>query len=177
MTVPLAALIRRVSRMAEQMFDKRGDIDPIWLIESASGEQRLLVTPVVAPDALAAAGVKEALAAKMRELFAAGNVVRYVRATECWTAPSLGDGTNLEEVGRRYAAMGYTLANAPDRQEMIVIEAADGRELLLAKRAIVRPAHGKPYLGRLGEIERPDHIQGRFLDLLPRGAPHSEDVQ
>ena len=29
---------------------------------------------------------------------------------------------------------------------------------------------GKPYLGKLGEICRPDHIAGRFLGLLPSAA-------
>jgi hypothetical protein len=70
-------------------------------------------------------------------------------------------------VARRYAAMGYTLANAPDRQEVIEIEADDGHELLQGTREIIRPASGRPHLGKL-EVFRPKRIQGRFLDLLPR---------
>jgi hypothetical protein len=65
----------------------------------------------------------------------------------------------------------YTLANATDRREVITIDADDGREYLMAFRAIVRPTHGRAYLGKLGEIERPEHTRGRFLDLLPRARP------
>jgi hypothetical protein len=60
-----------------------------------------------------------------------------------------------------------SLADHPQRREMICIEAADGREYLMAFREIVRPDHGKPYLRKLSEIERPDHVEGRFLNLLP----------
>ena len=76
---PLHALLRRVSRMAEQMFDKQGDIDPIWLVETVSGEQQIIVSPVMAPSGLSASDYKDKLAAKMRETFADLDVVRYAR--------------------------------------------------------------------------------------------------
>jgi hypothetical protein len=164
----LDALLRRMSRIAEAMFNKHGEIDPIWLLETASGEQLCLVSPIVAPSGLAAAEFKDVLAVKVREMFAELNVVRYARATECWLSSSLDGGISLEECERRYAAMGYTLENAVDRREAVVIDADDGREYLQAKREIVRPGHRRAYLGKLGEIERPECALGRFLDLLRR---------
>ena len=44
--VPLEAMIRRASRMAEEMFAAQGNVDTFWLVEAAGGEQRTLVTPM-----------------------------------------------------------------------------------------------------------------------------------
>jgi hypothetical protein len=66
--VPLEALMRRMSRMAEPAFDRDGEIDPMWLVESASGEQQMIVSPIVTPNALAAHEYKDWLNAKMREM-------------------------------------------------------------------------------------------------------------
>jgi hypothetical protein len=161
--IPLDALLRRVSRMAEHVFDKHGDIDPIWLVENASGEQHGIVSPVVSPSPLAAAAEKDRIADKLREHFAENDIVRYARAVESWTVAFGAE----EQIDLRYAAMGYTLANHPDRREVILIEANDGSEFLTAFRDIIRPAHGRPNLGKLGAIERLNHIEGRWLNLLP----------
>jgi hypothetical protein len=168
--VSLEALLRRMSRIAEQHFNKYGDVDPMWLLETASGEQLTFVTPVIADNPLSAHGVKDMLAMKMREEFAKHDVRRYAHAAEAWTSKSFMDrNMGEEEEARRYAALGYTLENAPDREEIVTLEAADGRELLHAIRTIIRPAHGRAYLAKLGEIMRPEQVRGRFLDLLPRG--------
>src|SRR5262249_36823200 len=91
--IPLDALVRRVSRLAEQMFDRQGDVDPFWLVENGSGEQRVIVSPIVAPSPLAAADYKDQLADQMRKLFAENDVVRYARAMECWALPGSGEMT------------------------------------------------------------------------------------
>ena len=50
---PLEAMIRRASRMAEEMFAAQGNVDTFWLVEAASGERRTLVTPMARrPDAI-----------------------------------------------------------------------------------------------------------------------------
>jgi hypothetical protein len=36
-----------------------------------------------------------------------------------------------------YAALGYTLANAPEREEIVMIDGEDGRQFLLGWRAII----------------------------------------
>jgi hypothetical protein len=168
--VPLEALLRRVSRLAEKYFDHHGEIDPMWLIESADGEQHVIVSPIVAPNALASHDYKDRLTEKMRETFRDLNVVRYARATECWTAP-YGDAKMTDaQAALEYARLGYSLANHPERREIISIEAEDANELISAEREIIRPQHGKPYLGKLGAIERPTISRGRFHGLLPSAA-------
>src|SRR5262249_6647147 len=167
--IPIDALIGRVSRMAEQMFDKQDDVDPIWLVESASGEQHTIISPIVAPSGLAAGDYKDKLAAKMRETFADLDVVRYARATECWMVkdPAIDPDSTEEQLGLHCAAMGYTLKNHPNRREVVKVEPDAGSELIPASRDITRPAPGKPYLGKLSAIERPTRATGRFLNLLP----------
>jgi hypothetical protein len=164
--VPLEALLRRLSRMVEQVFNKRGDIDPVWLVEDASGKQQIIVSPFIAPTPFAAADYKDRVAAKMREHFTENDIVRYAFASECWTVKDQGKGKTEEQFGLQYAALGYTLQNHPDRQEVVLVEAADDIELLWAFRDIIRPAHGKPYLSKPGAIERPDYVTGRFMNLL-----------
>src|SRR5215831_12831438 len=79
-----------------------------------------------------------------------------------------------------YAAMGYTLANDPDRREIIYIQADDGTELLSALRDIVRPAHDKPSKGHAEALrerpqgqrvrcssELPDHVGRVFVTAVP----------
>jgi len=168
--IPLDALIRRVSRMAEQMFDRQGDVDPIWLVETASGEQHAIITPVIAGSPLEAADVKDKIAAEMRKHFIEHDIVRYACAMEAWTlaGPERKQVPTTEQAALEYAAMGYTLAHHPDRREAVCIEAEDGTEFLTAFRDIIRPAHGKPYLDKLGPIERFDGIaMGRWAGLLP----------
>jgi hypothetical protein len=167
--IPLHALLRRVSRMAEQMFDKQGDIGPIWLVETVSGEQQIIVSPVMAPSPLAGAAEKDRIAAKMREHFAENDAVRYAVAIEAWTLadPERKQMRTEEQAELEYAAMGYTLANHPNRREVVLFEAEDGTEVLTAFRDIIRPAHGKPYLGKLGPIERFDQFTSRWAGLLP----------
>src|SRR5262249_52792524 len=132
--IPLDALIRRVSRTAEQMFDKQGDIDPIWLVETARGEQHTLIVPIIADSPLASADKKDQIAAKMHEYFAEHDIVRYARATECWTLGEPALGSTEDQHALRYAAMGYTFANHPDRREVVQIQAEDGTEVLWAFR-------------------------------------------
>jgi len=147
--VPLDALLRRLSRLAEQHFDHHGDIDPMWLVETADGEQKVIVSPIVVPNPLAGAEYKDRLAETMRETFRDMDVVRYAWAAECWI-DSAYDPNETDEI--------------------ISFEAEDSTELLWASREIIRPQHGKPYLGKLSEIERPTISGGRFRGLLPSAA-------
>jgi hypothetical protein len=167
--IPLDALIRRVSRMAEQRFNEHGDIDPMWLVENARGEQHMIVSPIIADSPLAAADTKDQIVAKMREYFAEHDIVRYACAKEVWTLvdPEHKQMPTREQAALVYAAMGYTLAHHPDRREVVCIDAEDGTEVLTAERDIIRPAHGKPYLDKLGPIERYDEATSRWAGLLP----------
>jgi hypothetical protein len=171
LTVSLEALLRRISRLAGEHFARHGDIDPMWLVETSDGEQQLIITPFIAPNPLAGAEVKDRIAEKMRETFCELDVIRYARAVEAWTIPHADSKMNESEVALRYAALNYSLANHPDRREIVQLSAEDGTEFLWAEREIIRPQHGKPYLSKLSAIERPAGVRGRFLGLLPSTTP------
>jgi hypothetical protein len=139
----LEALLRRISRAAEQCFAKHGEIEPnpMWLLENADGKQWLLETPLVADTELEAFALDEKLTADLQRKFREWSVCRYASATESWKPPTMTD--------EAYTAMGDTLKNAPTSTECIILQAGDDRQALCAFREIYRPPGGKAHLGRL----------------------------
>jgi hypothetical protein len=145
--------------MAEKMFEESGELAAFWLVERADGEQAIIATPMIVPKGMPSGEFKERVAHGMREMFRQNNVVRYAKASEVW---SLEQGLDTPMPDR--------ISDHPLRKEMVWIEAADSLEHIYALRDIIRPEHGKPYLAKLGEIERPTKMGGRWLDLLPRAS-------
>jgi hypothetical protein len=139
-------MLRRASRMAEQMFDKDGEVTSFWLTETAAGQQHTIVTPMAPADE-----AKRMVAEKMREHFKEHDVVRYASAHEAWRKHDSWPGRPFED---------------PQRREIVALVADDGCECLLAMRDIVRPQGGKPYLAKLSDIERQKQPRGRLMDLL-----------
>jgi hypothetical protein len=80
--VSLEAMLRRASRMAEEMFAAQGNVDTFWLVEAAGGERRTLVTPMASPPGCDPAQFKRELIDKVREYFAQHGVERYALAFE-----------------------------------------------------------------------------------------------
>jgi hypothetical protein len=136
--VSLEAMLRRASRMAEQMFAAQGNVDTFWLVEAAGGERRTLVTPMASPPGCEPAQFKRELIDEVREYFATYEVVRYARALEGW----------IRRDPDRPAVDASTAAG-----EIVGIDADDGEQHLVATREIIRPEHGRPYLGALSKIE------------------------
>jgi hypothetical protein len=157
---PLDAMLRRASRMAEQMFNEDGEVTMFWLIETAAGEQLTLVTPMAFPPGISAVEAKLRLREKLRELFKERDVVRYASAMEAWTVER-GDHQG-------------PVAQHPQRREIIIISVDDGVEFIVAPRDIIRPPHGKAYLGKLGTIVKQSAPKGRFTKLLNDVRPSSE---
>ena len=154
MTRALDALMRRASRIAEDIFKDRGSLDPIWLIELADGKQEIIAFPIPAPDG-AAGEYKESLSAGMRKLFHDKGVRRYAWAMECWIVSGRTTDSEAHD----------SLHDHPDRTEVIVVHADDGFETRLGYREIIRSG-GRVYLGKL-DIETPGpRTQGRFFGLL-----------
>jgi hypothetical protein len=174
MSVPLEALIRRVSRTAEHVFARNGEIDLFFLGHVPDRPDVMMVMPIVASTPLEMHAVKNLIAAKVREKFAEHGVTSFAMAAEAWGA-ELGEPSAVGEFtaqhAERYGALGHTLANAPDRVELVLIQAYDGTRFLQAQRDIIRPASGAPYLGKLSKIEQPEVTGGRWLDLLPVREP------
>ena len=53
--VPLEAMLRRASRMAENMFERDGKVTAFWLSETAGGRQQTILTPMDVPPEVSAA--------------------------------------------------------------------------------------------------------------------------
>lgn len=157
--VPLEAMLRRASRMAEQMFAAQGNVDTFWLVEAAGGEQRTLVTPMAPPPGCDPAQFKRELIDKVREYFATYEVVRYASALEGW----------IRRDPDRPAVDASTAAG-----ELVVINADDGERHLRATREIIRPENGKPYLAALSKIEAAEG-GGRMDVFAPRSSSDLPD--
>jgi hypothetical protein len=160
MPVSLDAILRRASKIAETTFDKRGEITPFWLLETSTGKQEMAVSPYIVPPDVPAHGAKLKIAEGMREFFREHDVVRYAHAAEAW---SVDDETYQGPI-----------AEHPNRKEVVILTADDGNEHLSAFCDIIRPPHGKPYLGKLSEIARTKRPQGRLTNLINDVRPSSE---
>ena len=160
----LDALIRRASRMAEQMFDQNGEVTCFWLADTAAGDQWVVITPISFPPGVPAAEGKKMLAERMRDYFREHDVVRYAVAVEAWAVPG-------EDVGPSPGS----LAHHPRRRAIVVINADDGFDYLTTVREIIRPQGGKPYLAKMSKIERIEQPKGRLVLLNPRSTAELAD--
>jgi hypothetical protein len=154
---PLEAMIHRASRMAEEMFAAQGNVDTFWLVEAAGGERRTLVTPMAPPPGCDPAQFKRELIDEVREYFAQHGVERYALAVEGWI--------------RRYRNLPDAITAAG---EIVVINADDGERSLGATREIIRPEHGKAYLGPLSKIGASE-ASGRMNVFAPRPSSQLPD--
>src|SRR5262249_10008947 len=82
-TIPLDAMVRRASRMAERMFDEEGAVDMFWLIDTPAGITRIL-SPVFAENPTQVRQVKDAINEAMREFLREHDATRFVRVAEAW---------------------------------------------------------------------------------------------
>jgi hypothetical protein len=158
--IPLDAMIRRASRIAEGLFDKTGGLPSFYLVENAAGQQQRIVAPIVFPEGMHPAKFKSRYARDLRKRFREQGVVRYVHVTEAWTADQ------NDRAAEAWMAEHGTWEDYPNRGEVVAISAQDRNEFLCAKRDIVRPAGGKPYLGKLSDIERATRPEGRLVNML-----------
>jgi hypothetical protein len=158
--IPLDALIRRASRTAEGLFDKTGGLPSFYLVENAAGQQERIVAPIVVPEGMHPAKFKNRYARELRKRFRGQGVVRYAHVAEAWTV------NEKNEAATAWMAEHGTWKDYPNRREIVIISAQDRNEYLCAKRDIIRPAGGKPYLGKLSDIERPTRPKGRLVNML-----------
>ena len=156
--ITLDAMIRRLSRVTEEIFHEEGEIEMCWLVDIPGEGQKLIASPVVVPPGVSAHEIKTRIDDAMRELFERLRVTRYACACECWIGSGdTGDEKWIDEHG--------SLANCPGGREAICIHAEDRNQIRMALRTIIRPDHGKPYLSKL-EIDPADGMSGRFVGLL-----------
>ena len=128
--VTLDAMVRRMSRVTEEIFHENGEIETCWLVDIPGEGQKLIASPVVVPPGVPPGEVKEHLADFMRDLFERLSVTRYVHAAECWI------GAEDAEDTQEWIAEHGSLRDYPGRREAIVINAEDGHEVLFALRLV-----------------------------------------
>jgi hypothetical protein len=147
-----------LAQLVDYIFDRKGEVDTVWLIESPRG-QVMTVTPLTTSE--------QELADFMRVFFQKHKVTRYVHAGAYHTA---ADDQPIAVVTSLFDGASDDLPSGPP--DKVVFSADDGFEVLAAIRDIIRPdGNGKPYLSRL-EIRPLDRRDSRgvFLNLLPMPA-------
>jgi len=95
-TIPLDAMVRRASRMAEQMFDEEGEIDMFWVIDTPAGIINVL-SPIFAKSVTESREHKDAINEAMRELLREHEATRYVRVAEAWTTEKVSSTSELPD--------------------------------------------------------------------------------
>jgi hypothetical protein len=160
--VPLAAFLRRVSRIIENRFDQTGEVPPSWALITAGGKAHLVMTPFPATDEDPCGdNAKKAGVAFMRDYFREHDVVRYAFVAEAWQ-------------GAKSASVRPSMD--PSRTAVVWLIAEDRGGAITALREIIRPANGKPYLAKLGVDDGP-HAPGYapFGNLIYQRRPRSSD--
>jgi hypothetical protein len=138
-------LIETASRLAGKLFDLKGELSPVFMIEADDALN--LVPP---PPHLG----KDAAVRLIRELMKEMGAVAFVFVDEAWVV----EGTNIDS--------SIPASKNPKRKEQIIFIAETDTETVLGHRDIIRPViGGKPSLGPL-QIEKHDQVTGRMTGLL-----------
>jgi hypothetical protein len=154
----LDALLRRAGRLAGELFEYLSDdgLDLTFLIESANGHA-MIALPIYSGSWTEARARKERMSENLRRLFLAHGVTRYASFAEMWVRD------------RHPIEVGGEIIPGKIIGETVHLLAEDNRERIKSERDIIRPAHGKPYLGTLKEITRVARSHepvGLFNDLI-----------
>jgi hypothetical protein len=162
-SLPLDTLVRAISKEVERYFKAEGRIDMLWFVETPKGI--IKVCSPISADPAEVDKVKDGIADVMHSFFQEHDATRYAYAAECWTVGSDPDP---------YANYD-TLADHPQREELVLIHAEDGCEKVFAMSEIVRPTGREPYLTEFTVDHAPalgTSEGGRFSGLLPDRTTH-----
>lgn len=147
-------LYKHGQEAARMLFDKTGEIQPMWICITKGG----VVMPIVAPMT-----DKEQLAEALRELFREKQVVCYVSMLECWML--LGKPERTKDF-QKYIE-GASISQHPERREAVNIVAESKDTQLMGHFFILRPEHGKPTLSPFKNLSAEGaHVEGRFVKML-----------
>lgn len=158
----LNKLLRDAAEFAEQVFKDKGEVRPMYIVETKGGEHIPINVPFTSPEQKGIAFVA------LRALFREMGVVRYVVMVEAWVlrmSPDASRGDAERRTSEAYRKYG-SLEHHPDRDEVInyLAEDIEGRTLQAFHR-ILRPEHGPAVLMPL-EMMEADHAEGRMTGLL-----------
>jgi hypothetical protein len=157
--ITLEAMARRLSRLADDTFEKFGELpDMLWLVDATDElGMHMMVLPTTERR-------MELMPAGLRDYFAEHGVTRYARASEVWYSE--------HPIEHRTEILRQGLVTRPSRdprrKEAVAIFAEDKTKELCGMREIIRPPNGKPYLGKLELVDNSINAGlGRFANLLP----------
>jgi hypothetical protein len=68
-SVSLEAMVRRLSRIAEEIFHEESEIDTCWLVDISGEGQKLIASPIIVPPGVPPGEMKKFLTDAMREMF------------------------------------------------------------------------------------------------------------
>jgi hypothetical protein len=105
----LRLLVDHVVDFATETFRERGEVAPMWIAETKTGQRIPVMTPMDTSEQ------KDMVAKGLRRLFKAQGVVRYAFMSESW----------MVDVRGREDLPGLTPSKHPDRREILMVSAAD----------------------------------------------------
>lgn len=146
----LEELLDYIAKFARQAFNKQGELFPMWIGFTATGEQYVIPTPWRNNTE------KDVAAFKLRRFFQEKNVVRYAFICEAWTLLT-DDPDIMQKIN--------SVAEHPDRIEVVNVIVADKNREIGGMYRIIR--EGKKV--SLGEFEKSpiDNASiGRMSQLL-----------
>lgn len=153
MTTPIENLVAGVAKVIAEVFNRTGEIPPLWLGVDRDGNPIDAVTPWSDDE------TKTIMVAGIRELFRQRKIVVYVFACEAWTVAT----RTMDEAN----AVARNCETHPDRREVIHYTAEDihGHQAH-AVQYILRPEHGPAKLSPLKFTE--GHLSGCLTGILAR---------
>jgi len=158
----LRRMLDCASDFCERHFAKKGEIAPMWHAVCSDGQTIIEPHPTYLG--------KDMAAAMIRSFFDLRDVIRYVYIGEAWTLNRMIRPEEQEEIFRK------GLSEHPDRVEVVQIQGEDHEYgQIIASREIIRPEHGRPYLGPLLMVSDLPHVprgatiqsEGRMVGMLP----------
>ncbi len=150
-------LIKFSSRHVRKIFDKNGQVLPMYHYIRGDGEHAVFAPPAFCRS-------KDMMVEFAKKVFEAERAIAYVFVNEAWT---LEQRKSQEDITRIYERYG-SLEHVPGRREVIMFTAEDAQHQRLAQIEIHRPAGRQPYLGELEMSPDGGELEGRMVGILPR---------
>jgi len=145
-----------ISNAAEKTFRQHGKLVPCLFFVDRKGDYVMVPAPSQNKD------ISNSVFRAALELEGA---TRCVFCDEAWGVKS---DTETEARAVSDYARDNSLGNIPGREEVVIFMCEDAREgTKFMRRAIIRPANGKPHLGPLEDFEL-GTMEGRLVGMLPK---------
>jgi len=157
-------LIEFAAPKAAEMFEKTGELRPLWHVVCANGEHGVIAAP------MGSGPEKDIVAFAMREAMKRLDAVACLFMCESWIRSAKPGDADFDEFEHR-----RDLGRDPKRQECLWFSAEDAEGNVTACQMIERPEgpDGPGRLQPLKMLDRVGRLEGRFVGMLPvKGKGH-----